>query len=186
MYETLSLQPSMWWVSARFASVIDSMGLESKKFLYGFCICIKPWAQPLEDFTIFLPIITMIHYTHKNKTLSEKADEEPWFPYIKSFGQSSLSHTLELCLEPGHKVTEPALLYDSDLWEGQRSRAFLALMETGPQPPMDVQANRGQRRGTLRRFSWRGTLGVFGKQLSYEAGGRGRRKMMESWRENHR
>lgn len=93
-YETLSLQPSTWLSSARSANVIDSMGLESKKFFHGFCVCIKPWAQPSEDFTIFLPIIIMIHYVHKIKhnLYLRKWMKNRYFLILSPFVQSSLSH----------------------------------------------------------------------------------------------
>lgn len=48
MYVTLGLGPTVWSGSVKFSSltIVDTTGLESKKFFHGFCVCIKPYVQP--------------------------------------------------------------------------------------------------------------------------------------------
>lgn len=72
---------------------------------------------PLEHWIIFIPILIMIHYTHKitHNFYLRKSVNDHYFFIVSPSVQLSLSHSvcLELCL-----VTDQITLSENDLCEG--------------------------------------------------------------------
>lgn len=65
-------------------TVIDSVGLESKNFLHGFCICMKPSALGTFDHFPLWHHRDTLYAQNNMRFLSEKVGEEPLF-LCKSF-----------------------------------------------------------------------------------------------------